>query len=149
MGFVAGDRVKETSTTTGTGAKTLAGATSGFQAISSIPGIIDGDYLILAIVHQSANEWETGLYQWASGAGTVTALKIFESSNADAAVNFSAGTKDVFCVLPAQSGTPSVNRRPKGNVVIPAGHSLYVSKLYEIPSGVSVEIDADAVLEVG
>lgn len=149
MGFVAGDRVKETTTGIGTGALPLAGAATGFQAVSSIPGIADGDKLLLVIAHQLLNEWETSVCTWASGAGTITRNTVVESSNSDALVNFSAGIKDVFCSLLAQSGSPLVNRRPKGRVNVPAGQSLYAPDQYEVQAAVQVELDADAVLEIG
>ena len=59
MAFVIADRVKETSTTTGTGTFTLAGAVSGFQSFASAIGNANTTYY--AIVHQSATEWETGV----------------------------------------------------------------------------------------
>ncbi len=149
MGFVAGDLVKETTASTGTGALTLAGAVSGFQTIASIPGIADGDQLMLAVKHQTLAEWETSLCTWNLGAGTIRRDVVLESSNADAPVNFSAGTKDVYCTLPAQSATPATNRKPKGRVVIPPNTCATVSNQYEIPAGVQVEIAADATLEIG
>lgn len=94
MAHVAGDRVKETTTTTGTGAITLAGAASGFRAFSAIA--TNGDTVYYCIAHQSAAEWETGLGTWGTG-GTLTRTTVIASSNGGAAVNFSAGTKDVFC----------------------------------------------------
>lgn len=94
MAHVTGDRVKETTTTTGTGAVTLAGAVSGFRAFSAIAA--NGDTVYYAIVHQSAAEWETGLGTWNTG-GTLTRTFVIESSNAGALVNFSAGTKNVIC----------------------------------------------------
>lgn len=87
------DRVKETSTTTGTGDFTLDGAESGFQSFNAAIGTsID---FLYAIVHQSAAEWETGVGSL-SASTTLVRTTVIESSNADAAVSFSAGTKDVF-----------------------------------------------------
>lgn len=147
--LVAGDRVKETSISTGTGDLTLAGAVTGFQAVSAIPGISDTDILILCIAHQSANEWETAVCRWNSGAGSITRLTTLESTNSDAAVNFSAGTKDIFCVLPAQSGSPLVNRRPQGNVYVPDFQSLYFPFNYELQANNQIEVAADGVVEAG
>lgn len=98
------DRIKETTTTTGTGDITLAGAVSQFQTFSS--RFTSGteraaDPLYYAIVGQSGTEWEVGR-GYLSGATTLVRLRVFESSNADAAVNFSAGTKDVFCTIPSE-----------------------------------------------
>tara|TARA_R110000868_G_scaffold25254_1_gene98548 strand:- start:135 stop:980 length:846 start_codon:yes stop_codon:yes gene_type:complete len=95
MALVIADRVRETSTTTGTGTLTLAGAVSGFQTFSSAIG--DANTCYYTIVNGS--EWEVGLGTVA--AGTLARTTILQSSNADAAVNFSAGTKDVFATYPA------------------------------------------------
>ena len=83
MALVINDRVKETSTTTGTGTFSLAGAETGFETFVS--GVGDGNTTYYAISHDGTNEWEVGV-------GTVT----------DAAVNFTAGGKTVFCTLPAK-----------------------------------------------
>jgi len=97
MAHIAADRIRETTTTTGTGAITLAGAVTGFRAFSSVMSAADTCYY--AIVHQTAAEWETGLGTYA--AGTLTRTTVLASSNAGAAVAFSAGTKDVLLTLVA------------------------------------------------
>lgn len=96
------DRVKETSTTTGTGDFSLDGAASQYKSFSS--RFTSGteraaDPLYYAIVGQSGTEWEVGK-GYLSGATTLVRLLVLSSSNSDAAVNFSAGTKDVFCTIP-------------------------------------------------
>jgi len=99
MAHITADRVKETSTTTGTGALTLAGASSNkYRAFSTVMGV--GDTCFYCIEHQTLGEWETGLGTY-SGANTLTRTTVLSSSNAGAAVNFSAGTKDVFITLAA------------------------------------------------
>jgi len=95
MALVIADRVRETSTTTGTGTLTLAGAVSGFQTFSSAIGDTNTCYYTIV----NGSEWEVGL--GTVGAGTLARTTILQSSNADAAVNFSAGTKDVFGTYPA------------------------------------------------
>ena len=97
MALVA-DRVKETTTTTGTGSLTLAGAATTFRTFSSAFAV--GVQVYYAIVHQSANEWEVGIGTL-SGSTTLTRDRILSSSNSNAAVSFSAGTKDVFATDPA------------------------------------------------
>ena len=99
MAFVTGDRVKETTTTTGTGSLALAGAVSNFQAFSAVAA--NNDTIHYAIVHQTAAEWEVGIGTWLTG-NTLARTTVLESSNADALVNLSAGTKDVFCPLPSE-----------------------------------------------
>ena len=95
MALVVKDRVRETSTTTGTGTLTLAGAVSGFQTFSSAIGNTNTTYYTII----NGTEWETGLGTVA--AGTLARTTVLESSNAGSAVNFSAGTKDVFGTYPA------------------------------------------------
>ena len=95
MALVVKDRVRETSTTTGTGTLTLAGAVSGFQTFSSAIGNANTTYYTIT----TGAEWEVGLGTVA--AGTLARTTIFTSSNAGSAVNFTAGTKDVFCSYPA------------------------------------------------
>jgi hypothetical protein len=100
MALVINDRVKETSTSTGTGTIDLAGAATGFE--SFVAGIATGNTTYYTIFNQGTTEWEVGL-------GTVTDATpdtlsrdtVISSSNGDAAVSFTAGTKDVFCTMPA------------------------------------------------
>jgi len=97
MALVVKDRVQETSTTTGTGTFTLAGAVSGFQSFSAIG---NGNTTYYAIVLGS--EWEVGLGTYTSSGTTLARNTILESSNGGTAVNFSAGTKNVFVTYPAE-----------------------------------------------
>lgn len=103
MAFVVADRVKETSTSTGTGAFTLTGAITGFSAFASRCAV--GDTLYYAIQGVDAfgtptAEWECGLGTY-SAANTLTRTTVTSSSNSDAAVIFSAGTKQVYITMPA------------------------------------------------
>jgi hypothetical protein len=98
MAFVIKDRVKETTTTTGTGTVTLLGAVSGFEAFSAI-GNTNTTYY--AIVHQSADEWEVGIGTYTLSGTTLARTTVLSSTNSDAAVDFAAGTKDVFVTYPA------------------------------------------------
>jgi hypothetical protein len=97
MALVVKDRVQETSTTTGTGTFTLAGAVTGFQSFSVIG---DGNTTYYAIV--GGTEWEVGLGTYTSSGTTLSRDTILESSNGGTAVNFSAGTKNVFVTYPAE-----------------------------------------------
>ena len=100
MALVLNDRVKETTTTTGTGTVNLAGAETGFE--SFVAGIGNSNTCYYAIVHQTADEFEVGLGTVTDATpDTLARTTIISSSNSDSAVNFSAGTKDVFCTLPA------------------------------------------------
>ena len=101
MALVINDRVKETSTTTGTGTFSLAGAETGYE--SFVSGVGTGNTTYYAIELNSANEWEVGIGTVTDAApDTLSRDTIISSSNSDAAVNFSAGTKNVFCTLPAK-----------------------------------------------
>ncbi|MHC1697787.1 MAG: hypothetical protein AB9919_06965 [Geobacteraceae bacterium] len=94
------DRVKETATTTGTGAFTLAGAVTGFRTFASVLSTNDTCYYCIAL--QGGSEWEVGLGTY-SAANTLTRTTVLSSSNAGSAVNFSVGTKDVFLTVAARS----------------------------------------------
>jgi hypothetical protein len=101
MALVINDRVKETSTTTGTGTFNLAGAETGYE--SFVSGVGTGNTTYYAIELNAAGEWEVGIGTVTSGApDTLSRDTIISSSNSDAAVNFSSGTKNVFCTLPAK-----------------------------------------------
>ena len=100
MALVIIDRVKETSTTTGTGTLNLSGAVSGFETF--VAGIADGNTTYYAIVNRDEDEWEVGLGTVTDAStDTLARTTVITSSNSDSAVNFSAGTKDVFTTLPA------------------------------------------------
>jgi hypothetical protein len=98
MAFVLKDRVKETTTTTGTGTVTLAGAVSGYQSFSAI-GNTNSTYYTIA--GQGTTEWEVGIGTYTSSGTTLSRDTVLASSNSGSLVNFSAGTKDVFCDYPA------------------------------------------------
>lgn len=98
MALVIADRVQETTTTTGTGTITLAGAVSGFQSFAAI-GNSNTTYYTIA--HSTLAEWEVGIGTYTSSGTTLSRTTILSSSNSGSAVNFSAGTKNVFCTLPA------------------------------------------------
>jgi hypothetical protein len=101
MALVINDRVKETSTTTGTGTFNLAGAETGYE--SFVSGVGTGNTTYYAIELNSANQWEVGIGTVTSGSpDTLSRDTIISSSNSDAAVTFSSGTKNVFCTLPAK-----------------------------------------------
>ena len=100
MALVVNDRVKETSTTTGTGTFDLAGAATGFQTF--VAGVGDTNTTYYTIFNQGTTQWEVGLGTVTDAAtDTLARTTVLQSSNSDAAVNFTSGTKDVFCTLPA------------------------------------------------
>jgi hypothetical protein len=100
MAFVIADRVKETTTTTGTGTITLAGAVTGFQSFAVI-GNANTTYYTIA--GQSSNEWEVGIGTYTSSGTTLARNTVFSNSSGTqpSALSFSAGTKDVFVTYPS------------------------------------------------
>jgi len=99
MALVINDRVKETTTTTGTGAVSLGGAVTGFETFAA--GVGNSNTTYYAIVHQTAAEFEVGLGTLDGDSSDLTRTTVISSSNSDSAVDFAAGTKDVFCTIPA------------------------------------------------
>ena len=100
MALVIKDRVKEGTTTTGTGDISLAGAGATFAPFNS--HMTNGDTTYYAIVHTSSgvNEWEVGLGTWNTG-NTLSRTTVLDGSNGTSAVDFSTGTKNVFMTYPA------------------------------------------------
>jgi hypothetical protein len=99
MALVINDRVKETTTTTGTGAVSLAGAVTGFETFAA--GVGNSNTTYYCIAHQDQAEFEVGLGTLDGDSSDLTRTTVISSSNSDSAVNFSSGTKDVFCTIPA------------------------------------------------
>jgi hypothetical protein len=98
MALVLKDRVKETTTTTGTGTITLLGAATGFQSFSAI-GNANTTYYTIA--GQTGSEWEVGIGTYTASGTTLSRAAVLSSSNSGSLVTFSAGTKDVFVTYPA------------------------------------------------
>ena len=103
MALVLNDRVKETSTSTGTGTINLGGAVDGFETF--VAGIGNSNTTYYAIVHKTLNEFEIGIGTITDASpDTITGRSnsnVLSSSNSDNVVNFSAGDKEVFCTQPA------------------------------------------------
>ena len=96
MALVLADRVLETTTTTGTGTVTLAGAQTGYQSFAAIG---DGNSTYYAIVGTS--QWEVGIGTYTASGTTLSRTTVLASSSGGSLVDFSAGSKDVFCDFPA------------------------------------------------
>ena len=99
MALVVKDRVKETTTSTGTGAISLAGAQPNFRTFSSV--LSNSDTTYYAIIDNTNLAFEVGLGTYATSGNTITRTTVLSSSNSNSAVNFSAGTKDVLLTYPA------------------------------------------------
>ena len=130
MALVLNDRVKETTTSTGTGTINLAGAETGFETF--VAGVGNSNTCYYCIAHQSANEFEVGLGTVTDATpDTLARTTIISSSNSDSAVDFSAGTKDVFCTLPASKA-----------VVIPTSGDMTV----DVPGDIIFDADGGDIL---
>lgn len=126
MPFLSANRVRETATTTGTGTFTLAGAVTGFQTFSA--GIGASNTCFYTISHRTAAEWEVGFGTVGSPATTLARTSVIASSNSNAAVNFSAGTKDVFVTVPSDQMTQS-NLIPGGRLSLSSTLAVPTSDL--------------------
>ena len=98
MAFVIADRVRETTTTTGTGTITLGGAVTNFETFTA--NLSNSDTTYYAIVDNTNGAFEVGLGTF-TASGTTLARSVLASSNSNNLVNFGAGTKDVFITIPA------------------------------------------------
>ena len=115
MALITADRVYDTTTTTGTSALSVSGtAPTGYRTFSAV--MTTNDTCYYAAVHQTANEWEVGVGTYSSS-NTLTRTTILASSNSNSAVNFSAGTKNVYITMPAAK---AVQVDASGNVGIGA-----------------------------
>ena len=101
MALTLNDRVKQVSTTTGTGTITLGITPSGFQSFTD--GLSDGDTTYYSIVNTESgvSEWEVGLGTYTASGTTLSRDTVFTSSNSGSLVNFGAGDKDVFITYPS------------------------------------------------
>jgi hypothetical protein len=153
MALVVKDRVQETTTTTGTGTVTLAGAVTGFQTFAAIG---DGNTCYYAIT--SGNDWEVGLGTYTSSGTTLSRDTILESSNAGSAITLS-GTSNVFVTYPAEksahldstdtlyapqivasNGISLHNNTVSSNFVIPTGYNGFAVGPQTVAAGVALTI---------
>jgi len=133
MAHVVADRVRETTTTTGTGTYTLAGAVTGFETFGSI-GNSNTTYYCCT----DGTNFEVGVGTYTSSGTTLARTTILQSSNSDNAVNWSSGTRQIFCTLPAEK---AVIEDASNNVAI--GGELSATSL-----DISGNIDVDGITNV-
>jgi len=114
MALVIKDRVRQTSTTAGTGTITLSGSVTGFQDFSVIG---TGNTTYYTIADQSGFNWEVGLGTYTSP-DQLSRDTVYESSNGNALVNFGSNTKDVFVTLPAEgfASPPAIGGTTPNNI---------------------------------
>ena len=139
MALVVKDRIKESTTTTGTGTITLGGSADGFQSFSAVG---DGNTTYYAVI--SGNDWEVGLGTCTASGTTLSRDTILESSNSGSAISLS-GTSDVFVTYPAEKstyqgsgsvdteGTVSVPHIEANNGII--AHNSTITSNYTAPAG--------------
>jgi len=124
MALVLKDRVKETSTTAGTGTLTLAGAVAGYQSFSVVG---DGNTTYYTIVDSTANTWEVGIGTYTANGTLLSRDTILESSSGGNAVSFAANVKDVFVTYPAERAAAPTAFTATASGSISAGDPVVVN----------------------
>jgi len=122
MALVINDRVKESSTTSGTGTINLAGVVTGFEGF--VAGIGTGNTTYYAIFEQGTSNWEVGIGTVTDATPDTLSRTAITSSNSDSLVTFEGGTLDVFCTLPASK---AVYLDASGNTVNAAGQGFAIA----------------------
>lgn len=129
MAHILKDRVKDSTTTTGTGSVALANsAPTGFRTFGSV--CANGDTAFYCIAHRTANEWEVGLGTYSTTGPSMVRTTVLASSNANALVSFSTGTKDIFNTMPADYIADFDNQKvlqlpATANPSVPAADNIY------------------------
>ena len=120
MALVLADRVKETTTTAGTGTVTLLGASTGFQSFAVVG---DANTTFYCIAGQTGNEWEVGVGTYTSSGTTLARTTVLSNSSGTqpSALSFSAGTKDVFVTYPAGYAVAATNVGTAGQLLTSNG----------------------------
>jgi hypothetical protein len=145
MALVLRDRVKETTSTTGTGTLTLTGASDGFQSFSVIG---DGNTTYYAII--SGNDWEVGIGTYTASGTTLSRDTVLESSNSGSAVNLTAAA-EVFVTYPAEKSVTGATGFVENdatisvNQIITTGRNAMSAGPVSIDSGVSVTVPSGSV----
>ena len=107
MSFAVKDRIRETTTTSSTGAVTLSGAVTGFRSFADIG---NGNTTYYCIAGQGTSEWEVGIGTYtASGTTLARTTVLSNSAGTTSPINFSSGTKDVFCTFPSSASSTTLD----------------------------------------
>lgn len=117
MALVVFDRVKETSNSTGTTTFVLDGAQTGYQSFAVVG---NGNTTYYTIAGQTTGEWEVGIGTYYTANTSLARTTILASSSANAAVTFSAGSKDVFITYPAEKSVYANNTPDTSGYVLTA-----------------------------
>jgi len=162
MAFVIKDRVRETTTSTGTTTITLAGAVTGFNTFASIG---NGNNTYYTISGQTGSEWEVGVGTYTASGTTLSRDTVLANYlGTTALINFSAGTKDVFCTYPAEKAsyvnpTQLIYGGDNGaifltaqtittNAVVPSGYNGIVASTLTVADGASITVPDGSVVVV-
>ena len=121
MALVVKDRVQETTTTTGTGTVTLAGAVNGFQSFSVVG---DGNTTYYAIT--SGTDFEVGLGTYTASGTTLSRDTVLESSNSGSKITL-AGTSNVFVTYPAEKSGHKDSTNTIYSEQVGASNGLFVN----------------------
>jgi hypothetical protein len=139
MALVLRDRVKETTTTTGTGTYTLAGAMTGFESFGSV-----GNSNTTYYGCSDGTNFEVGIGTYTASGTTLARTAILQSSNSDNAVSWGSGTKTIFCTLPAEKMS---FLDASGNLVAANGSALTALNASNIASGTVANARLDQQLQ--
>jgi hypothetical protein len=146
-GALFADRVKDTSTTAGTGTYTLSGtAPSGYQSFNA--GVGDGNSCYY--VATDGTDWEVGVGTYTDAAKTLTRDSILQSSNGDAAVNWGAGSRTIFADLPADAlfGLSAHVYQPAQSMRLPEYGEFHTGgNVLTLNSGVVITCPTGAVID--
>ena len=143
MALVISDRVKEITTTTGTGTYSLGGAVTGFETFTANLSNSDTTYYACS----DGTDFEVGLGTFTSSGTTLARTTILASSNSNNAVSWSSGTRTIFCTLPAAKAVfldASGNANLAGDIIVAGevdGASLDISGNADIDG----TLEADAI----
>lgn len=139
MALVVKDRVKETSTTSGTGTLTLAGAVAGFRSFADIG---NGNTTFYSIVDNNTGQWEVGIGTYTASGTTLSRDTVLSNSSGTTdKINFAANSKDVFVTYPAGK---SVNYTDIGGVVITESGTATALRITNTGTGNSLVVEDSA-----
>lgn len=151
MALVVKDRVKSSTTTTGTGTITLGAAALGFQAFSVIG---DGNTTYYTIVDTVNGTWEVGIGTYTASGTTLSRTTVLDSSNSGSPVSFASGSKDVFVAYPAERaviggmGYVENSATISQSATINAGNNAISAGPVTLASGVTVTVPSGSVWTV-